>query len=215
MSISLGLYDLFSNIIPGSLYLFFFYLVLYRIGNIDFDFSLLSLWSLILLGILAYVTGLVLDPLARFWYKRFYTRSQSEIISDLNESNDSIQFEEGKMNWAFLSYKILHDSPDIHHSLHRLGAIYILLRNVSFIFLLISLFSIVDIFISGFVFWQLVLSFSSLVFSILVLKNAIKFDRMRYKGTYLAIAAIHADDDKLPAKVINRRKKSSQDYDKD
>lgn len=76
MSISLGIYDIYSYMLPGSVYL----LIIFRafglfdtIQQIEFDLA-----QLIAFLVLSFLAGVLFDPIAtRFWYYRFFAQKDA------------------------------------------------------------------------------------------------------------------------------------------
>jgi hypothetical protein len=74
MSIRVGIYDFFAYTIPGSLYLAIVVYGFVVFGLFEFDVSWLSNLSLVQIiasSILAYIVGLVVDLIAKQWYRLF------------------------------------------------------------------------------------------------------------------------------------------------
>jgi len=214
MSFSLGVYDILANLVPGTFYLCITYLVLYRVTYIKIDVAEMTLGHIVLLGIFAYATGLIIDPLAKLlWYERFHKSSQSRIVATLNAQNDAVKFSTRKYSWSLLSYYVLHHSPNLHQRLLRLGGITILLRNASFALVIVFLLSIIDALVFNLGVWQIVVGVSSFIASMLALKGAIVFDKRRFQGLYQAIAALELKKTSLPTNLGKKRKSSKEEED--
>ena len=202
MSFSLGIYDLVANILPGCFYIFVAYLGIVRWTNWQIDFAKTSLWYIVLLGVTAFVAGLVIDPIANnLWYKLFKGRkSQAEIVAELNEANEVIKFRDEKFSWTLLSHYVKLQDSQLTDGIRRASALNIMLRNASFALFLIFVLVFCDIFVSGFLFWQVVIGVLSLLFSFLAFKQAQRFDEQHFQGIYLAIAATQMKTKDLPVK---------------
>ncbi len=73
MSFTLGLYDLFANLIPGFIYLFIFNETLRELGFAYFDVTQIdNVPYFLLLAMLAYLVGHVMDYLAHHLWERVF-----------------------------------------------------------------------------------------------------------------------------------------------
>jgi hypothetical protein len=145
MSITLGIYDVFSYAIPGILYLFTFNeaLKLLRLPYVDVA-QLDNGSHLILLGLLSYLVGHLFDHISHhIWYRRFYPgKSEIRAFSSF-KSTSGVQPDFNPNEWSILLSVIRHNNIEVCNAIDKNKATSIMLRNVSFaLFLLASVFAI-------------------------------------------------------------------------
>lgn len=85
MSIKIGVYDFFSHIIPGSVYLFIFTYLGTYLGFFHVDintFNSLTIYSIVVLAFLAYIIGLIFDQFARLISHLFRSNNLAKMVLD-------------------------------------------------------------------------------------------------------------------------------------
>lgn len=152
MSIAIGIYDFFSYIIPGFLYLFTFNEILKLLRLPNLDISLLSnVTHLIFLGLLAYLVGHLFDFISHhIWYRLFYRGKSEERAYMRFKALPGIKAEFEPMQWPILLSFIRHHDMDLCNTIDKNKATSIMLRNVSFALFLLAIVSAVSAFQSGF-----------------------------------------------------------------
>ncbi len=152
MSITIGIYDFFSYIIPGVLYLFTFNEVLKLLRLQNLNISLLSnITYLVFLGLLSYLVGHLFDYISHhIWYRLFYRGKSEERAYIRFKSLPGIKAEFEPMQWPILLSIIRHNDMDLCNTIDKNKATSIMLRNVSFALFLLAIVSAVSTFNSGF-----------------------------------------------------------------
>lgn len=152
MNIQLGIYELFSTIIPGCVYLVSITQILIMSGVLKLeklDMAVIADMSFILAVfflLAAYLLGVILSPFGLFWYKRFKIKDQS--VASLKEfklrhqGRWNIDFEDG--DWHVLLAFIRSKNLDLARENERHLAGSIMLRNISFGFLLLAIINFVQ-----------------------------------------------------------------------
>jgi hypothetical protein len=142
MSIRIGLYDIFAYTIPGVLYIIVALFGLSTFGFITIDLNLISnlsiTWVLGLLGF-GYVTGLLLDPLAHKWIRLFIPKNRDAkrtALASFRQKHPWVTFEFAPDDWPILLNAVKIKSFDIAMEVEQHNVLYIMLRNISFGFLL-------------------------------------------------------------------------------
>jgi hypothetical protein len=191
MSISLGIYDLFSYILPGSVYLF---ILIRALGFLDeiqrIEFGLAQLFAFF--G-LAYRVGLLLDPLAtKLWYYKFFTSKdlKAKVLDQLKINNPNIEIDFTEKQQGVLLSKIHSNTKEVS-AIDRYSTLKIMFRNVSFGLLLLSIVQLILFFLHQFGIIDLVISAISIIFSILAGIEARKFDQwatLRIFETFISLA---------------------------
>lgn len=186
MSITLGIYDVFSYAIPGMLYLYTFNegLRLLRLPFITFS-DLSSTFYFILLGLLSYLVGHLFDQISHFiWYRRFYPgKSEERALSRLtNFSGMKLDFDPHE--WSVLLSIIRHDNIEVCNAIDKNKATSIMLRNVSFALFLLTIVLVVSAFSSDFSLGYFVSAIATLIASIVALRRSDVFNQWFYMLIY-------------------------------
>jgi hypothetical protein len=186
MSITLGIYDVFSYAIPGILYLFTFNEVLKLLGLMPFDLAQLNNAAYgILLVLLAYLVGHLFDQISHFiWYRRFYARKSEERAYARIKSLPDVRADFVPMQWPVLLSVIRHNDMELCNTIDKNKATSIMLRNVSFALFLLAIVSVISIFISGFSLISLLVVISSLIGCIVALRRGDSFNQGFYMLIY-------------------------------
>jgi hypothetical protein len=197
MNIRLGIYEVFSRIVPGGLYLVVIVQILSTLGIVHFDWQVvnnLSLAALIGLIVVAYILGGAFDNLAMVPFHLFKRRNVSaRRLAQFKETYGGrwrFDFEDG--DWPLLLAFIRIKSLELAGELDRHNALSIMLRNVSLGFLFLAINS----FIQFFIFRNSMSIFIALVIlglSMLILREAMKFRAWFYDGIYHTILAYRID----------------------
>jgi hypothetical protein len=93
MPFSLGLYDLFTNIVPGFLYLYIIVEFLQSLGWKTMDLTQVdTLGELLAATIIAYILGSIIGSITyNYWYKVFYkTHSPQDALTKIRETYPDI-----------------------------------------------------------------------------------------------------------------------------
>ncbi len=218
MNIKLGTYEIFSRIVPGSLYIFAVVQLLMVLEVIDINWHIMndvSIVSSIGVFIAAYIVSEALDRLALVWFRIFRKRGFSaQVLVDFkirHQDKWKIDFEDNDLHTllAYIRTKDLELSGEIE----RHNAISIMLRNVSFGLLLIA-FNVVIMFMLHRDSLYLIAGFVVLIFSIVIIREAIKFRQWFYSGIFETIIAYRLDLEKIvkPIRNIARQKSSKKGY---
>lgn len=137
MNFRLGVYDLFSRIVPGGVYLIAFGEFARVLGWIKIDISSLNdigvLPSLLLL-LIAYLVGTAMERVGAAWRHIFRKRGTSaRVLESFKQKHTDrwiIDFEED--DWAILRAYVYIHNPSVAEEADRFNALSIMLRNVSF-----------------------------------------------------------------------------------
>lgn len=144
MNLRLGIYDIFSRIIPGGVYLFAALELARVLGWLKIDWaSLLDLKILPSLGLLvmAYVAGTAMDRIGSTWY-RLFNRGMSDRVLDefIREHKNRWVLDFDDEDWPILRAYIYIHNLNVGDEIDRHNALCIMLRNISLglVFLAIS-----------------------------------------------------------------------------
>ena len=148
MSVRISVYDFFAYTIPGGLYLFATLYTCTVLGFLEIDwFSLeLSLMQIIIAAGLAYILGLLLDPVAKLVYERVFMRTNLREVAfqEFQRRHPSLETRIQSQDWPTLLAYISRESIDLALDIERHNASNIMLRNLSLGLMSLSLVEIVQ-----------------------------------------------------------------------
>jgi hypothetical protein len=149
MNIRLGVYDLFSRIVPGGFYLLAFSEFARVLGWVQFDWKIMKDLGILLSAaflIIAYVTAAAMDGLASIWqriFKKPETRNAPfERVKQLHVDHWAIDFED--KDWPILRAYIYIHNPAVGEEIERFNALNIMFRNLSLGLVLLSVVEIIQ-----------------------------------------------------------------------
>jgi hypothetical protein len=191
MSISLSLYDVFSNIVPGLIYLFTINELLRTFHKAHIDLLQASTSGQILFIILAaFVLGHLFTTFTfGGWYKLFVKQYEDKLAIEKISS----QYPELKINFkptdTDLLFTVIRSRDHIiAERIEGFRANAIMMRNISFGLFLIGLVELSKFFINNYVVDFLGIAILSFIFSGIALRGAFRF----YKWFYRDIIRISA-----------------------
>jgi len=209
MNIQLGIYEIFSTIIPGCVFLVALLqlLIMTKVVQIDWDsLNNLTFVSAIFILVVAYLLGVTFGRFGLIWYKVFRRKNQSveslRIFKLRHESRWNIDFTDD--DWHVLLAFIRSKNLDLARENERHLASSIMLRNVSFGFLLLAIINLIHYF--------LVLNLALLIvgvvmfaLSILAISESIKFRRWYYDSILSSVLAYRVELEKSIKSVKHRK----------
>jgi hypothetical protein len=143
----------------------------------------------ILFALVGYVVGLLLDPLAKRWYGLFKPKNLSKaMLDEFVRKHPTFAIKFGGDDWYIVLSHLRRVSDETAYNIERLNATNILLRNVSFLSLILILTQV----------WRMIIQFSwielilGIVFAISTLisaKEGVKYAKWFYSGQYESLAA--------------------------
>ena len=211
MNIQLSIYEIFSTIIPGMIYLVAFGELLRVTKIVPWDWQLLSnlsFTSSLGLLVVAYLLGIAFNRLGIFWKGIFKTENQSlEALTRFKQRHkDQWIVDIGDKDWNILLAYIRSRSIDLAREIERHLAASIMLRNVSLGLFLISLISVGE----SYFFRNAMLILSGLVwliFSFMMLRESAKFRRWYYDTILSTMVSYRFDLEKSIKPVVAPLKK--------
>ena len=197
MNIRLGIYEIFSRIVPGLLYIAAVGQVFVILGLVEINWEIvnnISITSAVGIIIIAYFVGEAFDRFAIFWFrlfrkKGFSTRSFAA-FKKKHIDQWTIDFED--RDWPILLAHIRTKNLELASEIERHNALSIMLRNVSFGFLLMAISSQIQYILSR-DFLYMAVSISLLVIAVLLGRESGKFREWFYNGIYETIIALRIE----------------------
>jgi hypothetical protein len=146
MNIRLGVYDVFSRTVSGGFYTAVFVQFLIVAFDFTFDWKALNELKIIpglILILIAYILGTAIDPIASKWHRLFKKRGMSDrVLNDFKEKHAEWSFDFQDKDWSVLrAYIGIHDL-ELAGDIDRNNALAIMLRNISFGFMISTLIQI-------------------------------------------------------------------------
>lgn len=211
MNIRLGIYEIFSRIVPGGLYIFVIGQLFVILGVVVPDWQVLRelslVWSLGIIAV-AYVFGEMFDRFALAWFRVFCKKGYHSIaLANFKQwyvDKWVIDFKDTE--WHILLAYIRTKNIALTDEIERHNAISIMLRNVS----LGLLFLAINFFVGYFLFretYYVIAGVISVVFAIFIVLDAVKFHQWFFNSIYDTILAYRLDlEERIKPVKKNRRK---------
>jgi len=212
MSIRIGIYDFFAFTVPGIFYLLTSTYVGIILGLIKIDFNTLtevSVLFVILMALVAYVIGLLLDPIARQWYCIFCPKDvYISVFEEFKTKHDNLKIKFDAKDWYILLTYFKRDNIEIASDIERYNATRIMLRNISLSFLILGIIQGVQFFRMNFSLGYVISSFILLILTIIALIQCIKYDKWFYSAIYQTAAVYIWDFSKLEINKSKSKKRN-------
>jgi hypothetical protein len=191
MSIKANVYDFFAYTIPGGFILLttLYALTIFGVLQIDFFSLAPSTAQIIIIIGLSYILGLLLEPIARLWYRLFKPKGYAELaLIEFKKSHPLIHVNFEASDWNILFAYLKRQNLDIASDIERVNASSVMLRNISFGFMVLAVAELVNfymLFLPLHLFFSIVL----LVFSIIAGKESDKFAQWFFLAIFENIAS--------------------------
>ncbi len=147
MSSRLGIYDIFSRIVPGSLYLAAFVEFARAMDLIKFDWltalNKLEIVPSLGLALIAFVIGSALDGISVQWYRLFKLRSKGLAVFKEEHKDWKIEFED--KDWAILRAYVYTKDLNVANEIERHNALSIMMKNISLGLALLSVCELIQL----------------------------------------------------------------------
>lgn len=189
MSIRVGLYDFFAYTLPGIFYIAIITFWLNTIGLLVIDFSVLKDFSLEVLFVFVgagYITGLIIDPIA-YRLMRFFNSRNSDAAKaaydEFTQQHSWVNLNYEANDWNILLRAVKSVSMEAAVDVEQHNVAFIMLRNISFAFVLCLISSVIYYFVVLPNIWALGLGFLFLIMAILAMRRS----KIRRDWFYISI----------------------------
>lgn len=210
MSIKVSIYDFFAYTIPGGLYVLLIAYACSIFGLLQIDWLKLDLSAaqiIIAVG-LAYIAGLILDPVAGLWYCLFKPKNLREVaFQEFQKRYSSLKTNIRSEHWPMLLAYIRRESIDLATDIDRSSALNIMLRNISLGFMALALIQVVQ-FARTLRFPHLILCVALVGFSTIAIKESLKFGKWFFVSIFEATACRSLQQSSL---VVSKEKSSRKE----
>jgi hypothetical protein len=211
MSIQLSIYDFFAYTIPGGFYLLTAVYVAGVFGFSKFDFQQLSDLSIIqvlLVTIPAYILGHITDRIATFWYRLFEPKKLAQTVLDgLIKNYPHLDFKFQARDWPVILAFVQKDTPEAIPEIAKFNVVYLMLRNISLNLVIIAVIEIIVYsYQNASNIWHLIFGITALIFSVITVRQAIRYNKWFYASNFEAMVARSLD----PADLIVKKEMTSK-----
>lgn len=187
MTINLGIYDVFANIVPGLLYLYVLNEYLKAFGQPYWDMPNTDGFAqLFLMAVLAYLVGHVMDYVSyRLWFLRFYSRFEERTAyKQFQEKYPELEVTFKPEQFPLLFAVVRQKSYPLAENIDRNKVSCLLLRNASFALILILPLALYLAFANGFNTTSFLIAVGSILGSLILLRQAERLDHYYYRSIF-------------------------------
>ena len=195
MSITLGVYDLFSFTVPGLLYLYVAneFLKLFGLKHIELQ-QLNEVGVAVLMVAIGYILGQILEMPAKAWRRwRQPTLSPDAAIAKVNRDFPKRKISFSRHDWPFLLGLIRRNHPEAAVTIDRNSAIGIMLQNASLGFLLYTLLQLMIFIFQGFSVNALITAIIAFIVALMAKRKSQTYNQWFYDSIY-ETALTYGDD---------------------
>lgn len=201
MNIRLGIYEIFSRIVPGGVYLAAIAQFLSVMGLLTIDwqaFNDISLIASVVMAVVAYVVGGALNPLSFLWLRIFGNKGVSAAslaaFKQRYHADWAIDLED--KDWPVLLAWLRTKNLELTGDIERQNAISIMLRNVS-LGLGIMAINFLVAFAIGHSLRDVFAAVITFLLSMLVVRESTKFRGWFYDAIFQTTLAYRIDLEKI------------------
>ena len=195
MSIRVSLYDFFAYTLPGIFYLAIICFWLNTSGLLGMDFSVLNDFSLVVLFVMViagYILALLIDPIAYRWM-RLFQKSNSQVAKaaydEFTRGHTWVKLNYEAEDWGILLRAVKSVSMEAAADVEQHNVAFILLRNISFAFVLCLISAVIYFFVFFSNPWVLGLGFIFFVLAILAMARSAIRRHWFYMAVFEAFTA--------------------------
>jgi hypothetical protein len=205
MSITIGIYDFFSRIIPGGVFVAALLYILQKDSSLAINLANVSTLQFVILGTLSYIFGFILTPVSEPWYRFFRPKNlYKKTIDDLGKELPTVEMNLQDMDWYTLLAFIKRHSMQMAQDVEQLNAVSIMLRNTGFSFVCFALIFAAEILFGNHVLRNIFLSIFCLLASVVLAHEAVKFRTWFYRAVYQSVVALIAEPKQLSVKFLTK-----------
>ncbi len=205
MSIRMGIYDFFSYVIPGGIFISAFQYLFQKYYFQLINLTGISFVEFLVWGSLAYLVGLAIDPLiSKSWYRLFRRKNLfEETMEKFNERHPAVDVLFQEMDWYILLSFIKKHNIEMAYDIEKFNVINIMLRNSSFGILVYAAIFVFEFILNNYFWIYAVFAILSLIISIVLVQQSVKFQKWFYESIYQTVIALTIEIEKLPIKFID------------
>lgn len=182
MSISIGIYELFAYTVPGVVYIYVIneFLRLLNFPHVDIS-KLDNIAQLSILAVIAYISTHIFDSITRrIWVPLFMNEDfKKESLESFKRERNEVDIQFTADQSQLIASAICHSDKDFYDRIAMLDVLYMMLRNISFGFLLFSILQLAIFWKNNWEIQFLIIALLSFVVAIILIYRSKQF-RKRY-----------------------------------
>jgi hypothetical protein len=210
MSFSLGIYDLFSYILPGGLYLVCLNEIYKLFTSSPLPIDLNNFAHLVIATILSFVLGVVINPISRsIWglFFRFKKKSSIEsVFEEVKSRHPQADIRLRPNQWQYLVAHLRRENIEGAHLIDRSHAYSIMFRNFSAGFIILAITQAIRFFVEGYSVFAGILVIVLIVCAIVSVRESRLFIRMYYSSIFEDAVA-----SQIPVSLLIKPKRATQE----
>lgn len=187
MSFTLGIYDLFSYIIPGSLYLFLILETWRLVTGAKIPLDLGNIGNLVVVGGLSFLLGVIISPLSRIIYYPLFLRKQTmekRVLEKIKIKYPQVQVDFTAEQWPIIFAHIRRENLEIANNIDKSRAFNVMLRNISLGLLLLIITQITSLFQDGNLLLHSIIAVASFILLITTTSQGLRFHELFYLNIF-------------------------------
>lgn len=187
MSITVGIYDLFSYTIPGALYLFLILETWRLVTGTNFPLDIGNIGHLVVAGGLSFLLGIIISPVSRIIYYPLFLRKQTmeeKVLEEIKMRYAEVQIDFTADQWPIIFAHIRREDLEIANNIDRSRAFNVMLRNISLGLSLFIVTQIVTFIQDGNIFPHSIIVIASLIFLITTISQGLRFHELFYLNIF-------------------------------
>lgn len=187
MSITLGIYDIFSYTIPGSLYLFLLLESWRLIARTNFPLDIGNIGHLVIAGGLSFLLGIIISPISRVvWYPLLLKKQTMEerVLAKIMRKYAEVQLGFRADQWPIIFAHIRREDLELANNIDRSRAFNVMLRNVSLGISLFIITQVVSLIQDGNLLVHVIIIGASLVFLVTTTSQGLRFHELFYLNIF-------------------------------
>jgi len=205
MAISLSLYDFFAHLVPGGVVLMAFLYAFQESWLRSPSFSALTTAQLLVIALLSYILGYVVDPLANRWYRLFRQKGTGHVVHQKSAESIAkyykhISVDSNAMGWYVLLAYIKRRNLPMAQEIERFNVTHIMLRGISLGAMFFALVFCVKVVTHTQPWLYAVCSLLNMAIAYSLMQEAIKFRSWFYQAIYQFVLALQLKPDDLPVR---------------
>lgn len=203
MAISLSLYDVFSRLVPGGLFVMAYLYGFHEVWLRSQPFTGLATAQLLGLAFISYILGYVFDPLGNRWYRFFSKcgpqyRLAEKTAERMFQYYPNVAVDSKALHWAVWFAYLKRRNLPMAQEIERLNATHIMLRSLSLGMLFASFIFCIKVVTGTFVLAHVLLSLLGLWAAYILMQEAIKFRTWFYQAIYQSVFALTLTSKEMP-----------------
>ncbi len=192
MASKIGIYEFFAYTVPGALYIItiLYILNLFNIIVIDTKLYSLTLIQFLFFVSFSYIIGHIFDQVCNtIWYRFFKINHEESTLKYFKDNFPKFEIKFNANDWPLLLAYLRKENMDIVYDIEKFNASAILLKNISFAFIILSIAHILHLIFIKFTPVNFILILFFFISSIISMNKSLIFNKWFSAITYESIIA--------------------------